>query len=135
MTLCLYQGLMSQQSSVGPVSGVGQIDVLSNLLQQAQQLQSLQNQLAATTTVSEPEAQPVFNTVSLSLCLWTAIQHNFKYWKMLFFSSHLIFSMVGIRIYLPSLPIKVYYKMNNALYLQRYPAALITCSGYTGPVG
>lgn len=55
---------MTQQSSVGAVSGVGQIDVLSNLLQQAQQLQSLQNQLAGNTAAVEPEPQPVFNTVS-----------------------------------------------------------------------
>ncbi len=59
---------MSQQSSV---SGVGQIDVLSNLLQQAQQLQVLQNQLAVANVSVEPESQPVFNTVSSTL--WNSV--------------------------------------------------------------
>ena len=51
---------------VAPVGGVGQIDVLSSLLQQAQHLQVLKKQLAAV-TATEPEPQAVFNTVG-SLC-------------------------------------------------------------------
>ena len=51
---------MNQQ--VAAVGGVGQIDVLSSLLQQAQHLQVLKKQLAAV-TATEPEPQPVFNTV------------------------------------------------------------------------
>ena len=58
---------MSQQGPVAPAtSGVGQMDVLASLLQQAQQLQTLQNQLAASsgTTAMDPDPQAVFNTVS-----------------------------------------------------------------------
>ena len=51
------------QPNTMPGGGVGQVDVLSSLLQQAQQLQTLQQQLAATTAV-ESDSQPVFNTVS-----------------------------------------------------------------------
>lgn len=61
---------MSQQGPAPAAGGVGQMDVLASLLQQAQQLQTLQNQLAASSGTPAMDPDPhVFNTVSTNVGL------------------------------------------------------------------